>query len=77
MQHCMAIRAYRNKAIFRFYFIVFPIPCRNGNNVVYMNKSISQFSIHFAKVHPTNLAYTSVFFNTFFTSNRIAFVSID
>ena len=38
MQHCMAIRAYRNKAIFRFYFIVFPIPCRNGNNVVYMNK---------------------------------------
>ena len=72
----MTIRTNGHKIPYRIEFILFPY-CRNGYDVVNMNKSTPHFSIYLFEIHTTDCTLATMSGNTLFSSLAITFISID
>ena len=76
MQHCMAIGAYRDQ-IFEWIHRVIGLQHCNWSFVMNMHKTFADFSVFRFEVHVTDLANSTIVFETCSTCFGIAFVCID
>lgn len=60
MKHGMTIRANRNKNFARIYIMLYSVKGGNKINMVYMDKTLSYFSVHGFKIYAAYLARTTI-----------------